>query len=144
MRRADSHNPDAGAAYSPGRPQAPRPGTPIKGPGTALEQRLHNKNQGLRWQMPPEAIVRAEWRSIAAHEQEITIQLSRTPDGGEDLLIHICCSHQPWLTKLKRNTNFTAEEVLTSEDGFILQVRGTLPAELLTLRTAKRGWCHDR
>lgn len=89
---------------------------------------LHKKNPDLDCDISEAEIVSSALKNIASAEQEMIVVEARNEK------IILSCSHQPWLTKLKKNKIFRVDRILVNPEGFILEMKGTLPKGKLTLR----------
>lgn len=101
-----------------------------------FKTRLHNKRIGFRNYSESCRLLRSPAKNIPIEEQELHVYVAR--DGFN---AQICCSNQIWITKLRKNPCFIVEEILLSEanSGYILQVRGIIPANLVSLRSVPRS-----
>jgi hypothetical protein len=99
------------------------------------KSKLHNKRIGFRNYSDNFKIIKSTAKNISIEEQELHINVIR---NGFNALI--CCTDQRYITKLRKNPSFVCEEILISESnsGYILQVRGTLPYNLISLRSISR------
>lgn len=74
---------------------------------------------------------------ISILEQECHYNIEKNKEGVGQILV--CCTHQCYITKLIKSEFFTLEGVTLSNhaknDGFVLQIKGTLLENGLTLRT---------
>lgn len=145
MRIADT--PSSGAAPKslarpPGQPQG---GTPQKGPDitdwSASSPELAERNGNPLWEARDATIKFWDESSLPLEEQELTINILRQPEP-EDYAVDICCSHGPFLTKIKRLRNFRVRELLVNHEGRILQARGALPEAAISLRGS--AWWRER
>jgi len=94
----------------------------------------------MKWNNSKVKIVKTTYacNSIPSMEQECIFTCDRY-----EKKIFVCCSDQTWVTKLKKCKHFVVEEILVSsdvsnlqmnEDLRILQIKGHLPHNALTLR----------
>jgi len=93
-----------------------------------------NKNININYARVP---------TIQKEEQELIINVLKC--GIEDINkkeIYISCSFQEWITQLAKSEYFELSDVLVSDNpqnkGFILEIRGKLDYNGLTIRKKKR------
>jgi len=87
-------------------------------------------------------IERFDYVNVPDDEQECHLNIMKEGFNEEKTSqINIDCSYQKYITKLRRSELFTLENVLVSTKrkddelgGFVLQVRGTIPLQGITIR----------
>jgi len=76
-------------------------------------------------------IIQESVEYLPVTEQECHFNIDR-----EDECIYVCCSYGKFITKLTRVGLFMVSEILVNDDNRILQIKGTLPLNGITIR-----WC---
>lgn len=72
--------------------------------------------------------------SVAIREQECHLNIDR-----EANIVHVCCSHSNYITKLKKNPHFNVRLIYVNKEGRILQLLGEMPTNLITIRGCRGG-----
>lgn len=89
----------------------------------------------MTWDIKDAKRTNISLKGIPIEEQECHFNCQR--ESGK---VVVCCSSQPFLTKLEKNPLFKASELLISCDtGKILQVIGELPGKAISLRKTLSG-----
>lgn len=100
---------------------------------TALTPDLADADIRGDWDVRKAKITQSGDEYVSAAEQEIHIY-----DARDDLIVSVCCSHGPWITKLRKLKCFRVEELILNTGGRVLQAKGTLPKAALSLRGSAR------